>query len=104
MTYRHAFPVILDGIHSDAGWGCMLRTGQMLLANCLLFHVLGREWRLENDMNNNILHSSIINLFLDSNEAPFGIHSISKSGKKLLNIGIGEWFGPSSISAVLKLS
>jgi cysteine protease ATG4 len=31
-----------DGFGSDTGWGCMIRTGQSLLANALLFLELGR--------------------------------------------------------------
>ncbi|KAK0549851.1 Cysteine protease atg4 [Tilletia horrida] len=34
-----------NGLTTDAGWGCMLRTGQSLLANALMDIHLGREWR-----------------------------------------------------------
>ena len=44
-TYRHSFPCL--GIYtSDAGFGCMLRCGQMLLCNALLLLAEGRNWRI----------------------------------------------------------
>ncbi|KAJ7026273.1 hypothetical protein C8F04DRAFT_1125591 [Mycena alexandri] len=47
-TYRKEFEPIRDGQRgwsSDAGWGCMVRTGQSLLANALLTIHVGRDWR-----------------------------------------------------------
>ncbi|KAG1373245.1 hypothetical protein G6F60_010656 [Rhizopus arrhizus] len=46
MTYRHNYPPIRPSNHkTDIGWGCMLRSGQSLLANTLIIHFLGRDWR-----------------------------------------------------------
>jgi hypothetical protein len=42
-TYRSEFENIGETAYtSDAGWGCMLRTGQSLFAQALLFHHIGR--------------------------------------------------------------
>jgi cysteine protease ATG4 len=43
FTYRHNYPPIRPASYkTDIGWGCMLRSGQSLLANTLLIHLLGR--------------------------------------------------------------
>ena len=44
-TYRHSFPA-LGSFTSDAGFGCMLRCGQMMLSNTMMLYAEGREWRI----------------------------------------------------------
>ncbi|KAJ8323177.1 Cysteine protease atg4 [Batrachochytrium dendrobatidis] len=105
MTYRKGFAAIKPtGYTCDSGWGCMLRSGQMLVANALLFHELGRDWRLgdSNDRDTWLTYCSILTKFLDVNTSPYSIQRIATLGIRF-DKQIGEWFGPSTISQVLKV-
>nr|CAD7441372.1 unnamed protein product [Timema bartmani] len=112
LTYRREFP-ILNGSNftSDCGWGCMLRSGQMLLAQALACHYLGRDWRWNEDQlpNSSKLfkedcsHRKIIKWFGDnpSPNSPLSIHMLvslgEASGKRP-----GDWYGPGAVAHLLR--
>lgn len=114
LTYRREFP-ILNGSNftSDCGWGCMLRSGQMLLAQALVCHFLGRDWRWRPEEPCNTgdmfrsekIHRAIIKWFADTPKpvSPFSIHTLVRlgedSGKKA-----GDWYGPGSVAHLLRMA
>lgn len=61
------------------------------------------DWRLSNNTSKATFntYTKIITQFLDSNTSPYSIHRIALLGKQFEK-EIGEWFGPSTISQVLK--
>uniref|UniRef100_A0AC35FY84 Cysteine protease n=1 Tax=Panagrolaimus sp. PS1159 TaxID=55785 RepID=A0AC35FY84_9BILA len=101
FTYRKNFPAIGGtGPTSDQGWGCMLRCGQMLLAQALAKLHLESSWKWERNSNDE-KYRRLLRMFQDKRTSLFSLHQIAQMGvseKKAL----GEWFGPNTIAQVLK--
>lgn len=89
-----------DGLTTDKGWGCMLRCGQMVLAQALIVIHLGRDWEWEADCKDP-LYLKIVEKFEDRRNAPYSIHQIAVMGQSE-GKNIGEWFGPNTVAQVLK--
>lgn len=105
ITYRRNFPPIDEAnrFTTDRGFGCMIRCGQMVLANALLHKNLGRDWRWspEGLEANPEVYVKILKLFQDKEGCPYSIHNIVRTGQ-LEGKVIGEWFGPNTIAQALK--
>lgn len=91
---------------SDSGWGCMLRTGQSLLANTLIHLHLSRDWRRPSRPSNTAEYATYVKIltwFLDTPSplAPFSVHRMALSGKEL-GKDVGSWFGPSTAAGAIK--
>ncbi|KAL3717189.1 hypothetical protein ACJRO7_008728 [Eucalyptus globulus] len=93
ITYRKGFEAIDSNYTSDVGWGCMLRSSQMLVAQALLFHHLGRSWRKTSYKPCEPKYADILHLFGDSNASPFSIHNLIQAGKAY-DLAAGSWVGP----------
>lgn len=107
LTYRKEFPKIAgSAFTSDCGWGCMLRSAQMLLAQTLICHFLNRSWRWTGARSDkeDMIHRMLIKWFADADSSfhcPFSIHQLVKHG---LRIGKkpGDWYGPASAAIILR--
>lgn len=115
LTYRREFQTMDDSNYtSDCGWGCMIRSGQMLLAQGLMTHFLGRHWRWDANAESlklnysslsyeDNIHRKIIRWFGDtsSRTSPFSIHTLVGLGKET-GKKPGDWYGPGAVAHLLR--
>lgn len=103
FTYRKGFQPI-GGCNSvfttDKGWGCMLRCGQMVLAQALITLHLGRDWPWTPETRNST-YLKILERFEDKRAVPYSIHQIASMGASE-GKDVGQWFGPNTVAQVLK--
>ncbi|CAH8392140.1 unnamed protein product [Eruca vesicaria subsp. sativa] len=97
MTYRKGFEPIKDTTYtSDVNWGCMIRSSQMLFAQALLFHRLGRSWRFKKSEQPEEEYLETLEPFGDSEASAFSIHNLILVGESY-GLAAGSWVGPYAI-------
>ncbi|KAK8791948.1 hypothetical protein WA158_005325 [Blastocystis sp. Blastoise] len=109
MSYRGNFQRISDtDLSTDLGWGCTIRSTQMIVAEALRRLFLGPLWTKyngikENTLNNKI-YGDILTLFLDleNDSCPFSIQNICKKSHEY-NKKYGEWFGSSETCQIIAI-
>ncbi|CAI2351692.1 unnamed protein product [Caenorhabditis sp. 36 PRJEB53466] len=119
ITYRTDFaPLLGTDTTTDCGWGCMIRTTQMMTAHAIMLNRFGRDWRFVRRKKSHVamehgeetefdreklLELMILKLFEDKESAPLGIHRMvgiasSEKGKK----AVGCWYSPSEAVFIMK--
>ncbi|AQK47329.1 cysteine protease ATG4B isoform X1 [Zea mays] len=94
ITYRKGFDAIPGSkLTSDVNWGCMVRSSQMLVAQALIFHHLGRSWRKPSEKPYDPDYIRVLHLFGDSEACAFSIHNLLQAGRNY-GLAAGSWVGP----------
>lgn len=99
---------------SDSGWGCVIRSTQMFLAQTFTIMLLGRNWRTKGSGMKNAmgqyqrdvgLYGQILNWFLDMPGLPYSIHTFCELTASELyeqKWRPGKWLGPATAANIIK--
>lgn len=110
LSYRRGFSLLPYAISTDAGWGCMVRVAQSLMARALVVHHLGRNWRVGEGGDAELGHlqcsqeyCEVISHFLDypGRNHLYGLPNVASVGMRYGKLP-GEWFGGHSIALVMR--
>ncbi|XP_035218665.1 cysteine protease ATG4B-like isoform X2 [Stegodyphus dumicola] len=88
------------GPKTDKYWGCMLRCGQMIMAEALVCCHLGRGWMWQPGVVDPV-YAEILKMFQDKKDCPYSIHQIAQMGVSE-GKAVGQWFGPNTVAQVLR--
>nr|CCA19140.1 cysteine protease family C54 putative [Albugo laibachii Nc14] len=106
-TYRRDFETMVPyDFTSDAGWGCMLRSAQMLLSEAFKRNMLGIKWKIparSEDLELPKVYVKLLKWFVDSfdTECKYSIHNITRIGMQYDKLP-GEWYGPTTAAQALR--
>jgi cysteine protease ATG4 len=93
MTYRKNIDPLFNSKYvSDTGWGCMIRVGQMVLAQVL-------KKLLKDETNEKVICYFIDNIHKSDikNQGLFSIQNIAEAAYLDFNLKAGEWYKPTHI-------
>eukprot|EP00536_Pseudo-nitzschia_multiseries_P005155 jgi/Psemu1/189797/e_gw1.93.91.1 len=106
-TYRYDFPEI-NCISSDAGWGCMLRSAQMMLSQALRIHFKSRHWKPDpstSKARQDDFVASLMTWFADfpsKTESIYSLHNMCAAGLAKYEVLPGDWYGPGTACYVMR--
>ena len=116
FSYRSNFPMIPNSLYnSDTGWGCMLRSLQMVMAHAFQRHYSSSEWNVRTGAGGvgggelqdpeycQATRHQIIEFFADDPSAPYSIHKLVELGG-FFGKKPGEWYGPVLASHIARMA
>jgi hypothetical protein len=107
LPYRRGFSPLVNtegvpvapAITSDSGWGCIIRSMQMAVAQSLISLTLGRDFRKSTASTQDMeIYREIAYLFADRPDVPLSIHRFSVFGQESFGLTPKTWFAPMSAS------